>query len=295
MTKNEVQKAKVDTLRDLLELPSFQKSLANVLPKHMTPDKVVKLALVAASRQPKLYDCTHVSIMQALIQSAELGLDCTGTLGQGYLIPYGNQCQFIAGYQGLIELARRSGHIIKIEARVVYEEDQFEVEHGLEQKLIHKPYIKDKARGSIVYVYAIAELKEGSKQFDVMNIDEVNAIRDRSKASKNGPWVTDFSEMARKTVVRRLIKYLPKSPELMEAMRLDEQDFDFNGQAQKMANNMRSGTAGVKERLKHVDSTEVPPEEEPDPDQKAETEAEIAKMKQHDAEQQEKAEESEDA
>jgi len=254
MNTNQLANAKKN-LEGLLNSEQFQRSLADVAPKHITKERIVKLALVAASRQPRLFECTPQSFLQSVMKAAELGLDCVGTLGQGYLVPYYNskiksyECQFIAGYQGLIELARRSGNIARIESRVVYEKDAFEVEYGLNQKLVHKPYLGGD-RGNIVCVYAIAELKDGSKQLEVMTIDEVNRIRDRSKAKDSGPWVTDFAEMARKTVVRRLAKYLPLSPDLVKAIETDDQQFDSRNQAADIAANMQAGVEGLKKRLK---------------------------------------------
>lgn len=255
-------------LESFLNNESFRKSLKDVIPKHLTPDRIVKMALVAASRQPKLFECTPQSFLQSVMKSAELGLDCVGTLGQGYLVPYYNkhikalECQFIAGYQGLINLARRSGHIKRIESRVVYENDMFDVEYGLNQKLTHRPYLGDN-RGKIICVYAVAELKDGSSQLEVMAIDQIEAIRERSKAKDSGPWVTDFAEMARKTVVRRIAKYLPLSPELAKAIETDDQQFDFGAHGE-MAQNLQAGVNGLKDRLnqaKKVSSHEVPQEE----------------------------------
>lgn len=262
MNNNQIQQAKRN-LEGLLRREEFQRSLADVAPKHITKERIVKLALVAASRQPKLFECTPQSFLQSVMKSAELGLDCVGTLGQGYLVPYYNgkikafECQFIVGYQGLIELARRSGNISRIESRVVYEKDEFVVEYGLEPKLIHKPYLGGD-RGKIVCVYAIAELKDGSRQVEVMTLDEVERIRDRSKAKEGGPWVTDFAEMARKTVIRRLAKYLPLSPELAKAIETDDQQFDYHGAPLDVAADIQAGIDGLKKRLKKkIDSAEI--------------------------------------
>ncbi len=256
---------------NLLSKDEFIKSLEKVVPKHITPERVVKTALVAASRQPKLFECTKQSFLQAVMRSAELGLDCSGTLGQGYLVPYYNskiqqrECQFIAGYQGLISLARRSGDISRIESRIVYYKDRFDVQYGLDQKLIHEPFLGGD-RGDIVCVYAIAELKDGSKQLEIMTIDEVNSIKARSKAKDDGPWKTDFGEMARKTVIRRIVKYLPMSTELQKAIEVDDLQFDFDNYG-KAIEDVKAGVEGLKERLgrKKVESGEIGPEEVVDP------------------------------
>lgn len=254
------------TLEGLMGNLSFKESLQAVLPKHLTPERVVKMALVAASRQPLLFKCTTESFLQSIMKSAELGLDCSGTLGRAYLVPYFNskigayEAQFIPGYQGLIELARRSGNIVRIESRVVYENDRFTVEYGLDQKLIHTPLI-DGERGKMRCVYAVAELTDGSRQIEVMTIDEVNSIRDRSKAKDSGPWKTDYPEMARKTVIRRLAKYLPLSTEMQKAFEAD--DALFNGHAadiSNMAARTRETAENLRERLAPQDE---PTEAEP--------------------------------
>ncbi len=259
---NEQLAKRKDNLESLLKSDKFREALADVAPRQMTPERIVKIAMVAMSRAPRLLECTPQSVLQSVMKSAELGLDCVGTLGQGYLVPYYNskilayECQFIAGYQGLIELARRSGNIARIESRVVYENDQFDFEYGLNQRLVHKPQFTGE-RGKILCVYALAELKDGSKQLEVMTIEEVEGIRNRSKAKDSGPWVTDFSEMARKTVVRRLAKYLPLSPELVKAIEVDDQQYEFDSHA--VAANMQAGVEALKERIaaKQVESEQA--------------------------------------
>lgn len=186
--------------------------IASVLPKHMTADRVLKVALTAYNRTPALANCSMQSVFMAIMQASELGLEPGGALGHVYLVPYGNQCQFILGYRGMIELARRSGEIESLEAHIVHERDEFDVEFGLETKLRHKPCLEGDA-GPMRFAYGLAKLKGGAVQFEVMSKQQIDAIRDRSRASRNGPWVTDYEEMARKTVVRRLFKYLPVSCE----------------------------------------------------------------------------------
>lgn len=214
------------TLRDLLNSPGMIESMRQVLPKHLTPDRLVKMALVAASKQPKLLQCTGVSICKAVMTASELGLDCSGTLGSGYLVPYKTECQFIPGYRGLIDLARRSGQISRIESHIVYKQDEFTVEFGLDQKLIHRPYFgadRQEGRDNVVCVYGIAELRDNTKQLEVMTVSQIEAIRRRSPAGNSGPWCEHWEEMARKTVVRRLCKYLPMSAELERALTIENE------------------------------------------------------------------------
>jgi len=211
-----------DTLIQLLE--SRKASIAAILPRHMDADRLLKLALLAFSRTSKLMQCTQISILSAITRAAELGIDFTGTLGGGYLVPYGSECQFIIGYRGLMDLARRHGDVKVIEARVVRTGDKFDYDYGLESKLTHKP--EPSSSGKPTHVYAIARYKSGFSQFEVMTIAEVNEIRKRSKAANNGPWTTDYNAMAVKTVVRKLCKMLPLSPEFAQAVReSDEVEF----------------------------------------------------------------------
>lgn len=197
-------------------------AIQQVAARSITPDRMVRLVCAAASRQPELAECSAVSILRSMMQSAELGLEvCSGT-NEAYLVAYYNkntkckEAQFIPGYQGLVKLAIESGKVKNIESRVVYENDTFDYELGMAPKITHKPTLK--ARGEVLAFYAIAHLTDGSTQFDLMTKEEVDAIRGRSKASSFGPWVTDYNEMAKKTVVRRLYKMLPKSKQMADAL-----------------------------------------------------------------------------
>lgn len=214
---------KRNELRDLLE--KSKSSLAAVLPKHLTPDRLMKLALYARSTSPDLQKCAPQSILQALMQAATLGLEPNTPLGEGWLIPRKNkktgqmEASFQLGYQGMISLARRSGQIAKLEAHVVYEHDTFDLEYGLDQKLSHRPYFLcgKLEPGRVICAYAVAKLTDGSVQIEVMSLRDLERIRARSAAS-DGPWNTDTDEMYRKTLVRRIFKYLPKSAEIREVL-----------------------------------------------------------------------------
>lgn len=224
----------MDTFKQLFD--KAKPSLAMVAPKHITPDRMIKVALVAISRTPKLMECSPESILKSFMQAGELGLDVGGALGHAYLVPFYNnqakrmEAQFIVGYRGLIDLARRSGQIDSIEARVVYERDFFDCDYGLDPKLIHRPCMTGD-RGKIIAAYAVARIKGCDRpQLELMTIDEIQAIRARSKAGNSGPWVSDFSEMSRKTVVRRLCKYLPLSVEMAQALDVtDTVEFGASG------------------------------------------------------------------
>ncbi|MCR4294646.1 MAG: recombinase RecT [Elusimicrobia bacterium] len=199
--------------------------LSAVLPKHMTAERIVKIAIAAAARTPALLQCSPESVYLALAQAAQLGLEAGSPLGGAYLVPYKQTCTLIVGYRGLIDLARRSGQILSIEAHIVHQKDKFELSFGLEPRLVHVPYL-DGDPGSMKLVYAVAKLRDGGTQAEVMSRTDVDAIRSRSKAGGHGPWVTDYEEMAKKTVVRRLAKYLPLTIELADAVTHQEETDD---------------------------------------------------------------------
>lgn len=211
----------------LREMLTARKSeLQAALPRHLTADKMLRLTFTAATKNPKLLECSPASVYGAVLQAAQLGLE-PDLLGQAYLVPFWNakkkvlEVQLIPGYLGLLTLARRSGQIASIEARVVREGDAFEYEFGLTPKLKHRP--DPKAEGEITHVYAIARFMHGGEpSWEVMTTAEVELHRSRSRASQAGPWVTDWPAMALKTVLRKLCKLLPASVELQTAVQLDE-------------------------------------------------------------------------
>ena len=209
---------KAEDIRALLE--KAKPHIAMALPRHLNADRMLKIAMTSIRRTPKLLACNQQSLLGAIMQAAQLGLEPDGVLGHAYLIPFKEEVQLIVGYKGLVDLARRSGQLSTIFARVVYAEDQFEFAYGLAERMEHIPTRGEP--GEVVAVYAVARLKDGGQQFEVMTRREVDAIRERSRSKDDGPWVTDFSEMAKKTVLRRLCKMLPASVELARAVALDE-------------------------------------------------------------------------
>lgn len=200
------------SLRDVVV--AMQDDIAKALPKVITPERFTRIALSALSNNPKLYECSKLSFLGALMNSAQLGLEPNTPLGQAYLIPYYNnkekrlECQFQIGYKGLLDLAYRSGEISMVQAYIVYENDTFEYELGLEPILKHKPAPSN--RGNMTYAYAMFKLKNGGQSFIVMSKDDIlNYGRRYSKTFNAGPWQTDFEAMAKKTVLKQLLKYAP--------------------------------------------------------------------------------------
>ena len=217
------EKKKPTTLLGMLIDQEMQDQFALALPKALPPERFTRIVLTECRKNPALVKTTKESFFGAVMQCAQLGLEPGSVLGQCYLIPYGTSCNLIIGYRGMIELARRSGQIVSINAFAVREKDEFSYELGLHPDIKHKPSPLVE-RGEVKYVYAVAVLKGGSIQFEVMSRAEVEAVRSCSKAGygKSSPWTNHWDEMAKKTVVRRLFKYLPISIEAASAMEVDE-------------------------------------------------------------------------
>jgi recombination protein RecT len=195
-------------------LGANMKTIGSVLPKHMNKERLARISLNVIRTNPKLLECNIESLMGAVLECAKLGLE-PNMMGQAYLIPFKNEVQFVIGYRGLIDLVRRSGQITNIEARIVHENDEFNYEYGVSADLKHKPALTGK--GKPIAYYAVATFKDGGYAFDVMSVEDIEAHRDKySKAKNFGPWKDDFDAMAKKTVLRQLIKYLPISIEYLQ-------------------------------------------------------------------------------
>lgn len=204
-----------------------KKSMAAVLPRHASADRMTRIALTALRNTPKLMECTTESLMGAVMQTAQLGLEPNTMLGHAYLIPFNNKrarrtdVQVIIGYKGLIDLARRSGQILSLSAHAVFENDEFDFAYGLEDRLEHIPALND--RGAIIAFYSVAKLKDGGHVFEVMSRATVDSVMAGTQSKgQYGPWKDHFEEMGRKTVIRRLFKYLPVSIEIATATAMDE-------------------------------------------------------------------------
>lgn len=205
-----------------------------VMPKHMSSERMYQIALSAVNTTPKLAECSPATILSCVMKCSALGLEPSAVdgLGRAYILPYrskqGMQAQLILGYRGMIALARRSGEIKDISARAVYEGDEFEYSFGLDEKLNHRPAAREHEQGEKpTHVYMVAHFKDGGHYMDVMTAQEVEAVRKRSKAANNGPWVTDYEAMAKKTVIRRAFPYLPVSVEAQNAAASDDTDGGF--------------------------------------------------------------------
>jgi recombination protein RecT len=164
-----------------------------------------------------------------MMTAAQLGMEPNTPLGQAYLIPRNNrkkgvmECQFQLGYKGLIDLAYRSGEVTIIQAHTVCENDEFTYELGLDPKLRHVPAAGD--RGDAVAYYAMFRTKDGGCGFAVMSKVEVEAFARKYSESYNSsfsPWRTNFDEMAKKTVLKKALKYAPLKSDFARNLTADE-------------------------------------------------------------------------
>lgn len=213
---------KEKTIFDVIK--AGEKQFAAALPKHINSERFTRIAITTIRQNPKLAQCTQESLLGALMTSAQLGLE-PGILGQCYLIPYGRECQFQISYKGMIELLRRSGQLKDIYAYSVYSNDEFEMVYGLRRDLKHKPKL-DADRGEMIGCYCVAILKDDTTAFEFMTKQEIEVHGKKfSKTYNNGPWKTDFEAMAHKTVVKKMLKWLPLSVEFLENVNKDEKTF----------------------------------------------------------------------
>jgi len=223
------QQAPQMTMKDWIN--KSEKQIAKALPSAITPERFARMAMTAVTMNPDLGKCTPPSFIGAMLQAASLGLEPNTPLGQAYLIPYNNyktgqkEAQFQIGYRGLIELAHRSGEFKSIETHVVYENDEFEYELGLDPKLRHKPAMKN--RGEITWVYAVYKLQSGGYGFEVMSKADIDEHRKKYSKAKSSPWDTAWEGMAKKTVIKQALKYAPLRSEFVRALANEDVTLNF--------------------------------------------------------------------
>lgn len=206
------------TVQDLINSDRAKLEIAKVLPKHLTPERMTRVALTATLKNPALLDCSPESLMNALLVCSQAGLEPDGRLA--HLIPYGKVCQVIFDYKGLVTLALRNG-AESVFADKVCEHDFFEAGVADGKKVLnHKPNWR-KDRGTPICYYAICK-RAGEVDWEVMSVEEVESVRKRSRATNNGPWVTDFDEMGKKTVLRRMSKRWDLLPEIRDVINADD-------------------------------------------------------------------------
>lgn len=216
---------KPKTMQDYIKI--MESEIKKALPSVITPERFTRITLSAISANPKLAETTPMSFLGAMMTAAQLGLEVNTPLGQAYLIPFKNkgilECQFQLGYKGLIDLAYRSGEVSIIQAHTVYENDEFVYELGLNPKLEHVPATEN--RGDPIFFYAVFKTKSEGYGFEVMSVDDVKRHAKKysqSYGSTFSPWTNNFEEMAKKTVLKKALKYAPLKSDFVRGIAADE-------------------------------------------------------------------------
>jgi recombination protein RecT len=252
-------------LKSLMEMA--KDSIAQALPRHVTPERLIKTMLVAANRNPMILQCTQASVFETISRAAELGLDLSGTLGEAYPVPFKNsvkdangnwqklmQLTLIIGYRGLEKLCWQSGEVTMIDAEVVYENDKFVFRKGFEPVLDFEPSLSGD-RGDPIGAYALIITKNGGRMARFMPTSDIEKVRQAAISKDSPAWKNHWDEMARKTALRRVLKDAPLSTEkLVKAMEVDDANYDFARAA--MESEQTPGTAGLTARLTGADRKE---------------------------------------
>lgn len=206
------------TIKQLLAGDYFKNELAKLLPKHIKSERFARVALTAMTRTPNLNKCTQDSLFQCMLDCSSYGLEPDNRLA--YLIPYGTKCTLILSYMGLIELCKRNGDVSQVYSVIVKQADFFEYEMGLRRDVTHKPALSN--RGEVIGAYAIVKLKDGDFDFEYMETADIEKVKNTSASGNSGPWKDHWEEMAKKTVIRRLLKRQTLSPEVRDAIGTDD-------------------------------------------------------------------------
>lgn len=229
--------SRIKEVRLFIESDQAIEQIKRALPAgSLTADRLLRVAITGMQRNPKLLECTKISMLGALVESAQLGLEPQGAFGEAYIVPYKNsttkamEAQLQIGYKGLMKCALNSGKVTAITGEVVYQRDEFKEIKGTEPSITHVPYDEDENAGDLVAAYAVAQMRDAPPMFKVLRVHEIHKLRARSKAAKSGPWITDYNAMCVKSAIRQLCKFLPLRSEDQNAIARDEnRDFDIDG------------------------------------------------------------------
>lgn len=208
----------VAVIRQNLEqmAPQFKAAL----PAHITVEKFTRVAMTAIQNNPDLANADRTSLFGSIVRLAQDGLLPDGR--EAAIVMFGNKAQAMPMIAGVLKKIRQSGDVAKVSAQVVHELDEFVWSLGFDEDVTHVPPALDKPRGKPIGAYATAVLKDGSRLLEVMSLEEIEKVRNVSRAKGNGPWVQWWGEMARKTVMRRLSKRLPMSTDIEDFVERDE-------------------------------------------------------------------------
>jgi recombination protein RecT len=203
-------------------------AIVKSLPKHLTPERMLRVSQTAISKTPALWDCAPDTIISSLVEASQMGLEPNGPLGEAALVPFKNkrtrrlECQLMVMYRGYIELADRTDRVAYMDAQIVYDCDDFLFRYGMNQTLDHTPALVRPKDAKPIAGYAFVQYKEGAFKFVVLSYDEIEEVRQCSRAKDGDAWKKWWGEMAKKTCLRRLVKYVSLSPELTRAAYLDD-------------------------------------------------------------------------
>lgn len=213
------QVAVINEVRSAIERMSPQFKAA--LPAHVSVDRFVRVTLTAVQTNPALLEADRRTLFAAATKAAQMGLLPDGR--EGAIVTFKNQAQWMPMVAGIMKLVRNSGEISTWSVQAVYENDTFDFCLGDEEHITHKPNLAN--RGKLIAVYSIVTMKDGEKSREVMSVEDVLAIKARSRSGNSGPWVSDFAEMAKKTVIRRHSKRLPLSTDIDGVLKEDDELF----------------------------------------------------------------------
>lgn len=240
------------TLKDLVKSESFNEAVQGFFTVESNRKRFIQSAVNALTKNPALMKCDKMSFFGSLMQLAQFGLNPDGR--NAHLIPYGTTCTLVIDYKGLVTLALRCPRVSKVEAVAVKEKDHFRLVNGEVEHIVDNPWGD---RGATVGYYAVCQFADGVKKFEVMSKGEVDAVRERSRAKNNGPWVTDYEEMAKKTVFKRLSKWLPVTPELQEAIEKDNEEYAHSNEIRREARTTAADLLGGDGEQEPIDAEEV--------------------------------------
>ncbi len=219
----------IDRFKKQIQSEAFRNEIAAALPAHVKPERFQRVLLTSIINDDRLLKVPPHAVIKAALKVAPLGLFTDPLLGEAALVAdRNNEVQVRVMYRGLLKLARQSGEVVASQRREVCAKDTVKVSLGTEKKLLHEPSIIE--RGDVIAYYAVVRYKDGEVDFEIMTRPEIDKIRDKSdgwkaykrQSIKDTPWASSYDEMAKKTVLRRLLKRVPTSPELADAMRVED-------------------------------------------------------------------------
>ena len=206
------------SLKDIIRGDKFSSLVSSFFDNEKNRDRFLQIAVNATVSNPALANCNKASFLNCLMKLAQIGIDPDGR--NAHIIPYGNVATLVIDYKGFVTLAYDSPKVSKVEAFIVYEKDICRMLNG---EIIHEVRNPFEDRGAMIGAYAMCQFTDGTKKFEPMSKAQIDAIRARSRAKNSGPWVTDYEEMAKKTVFKRLQKWLPVTPRLKAAIEMDNE------------------------------------------------------------------------